>query len=67
MEEAFRAGGVLEKAPVKAPKDSSAPQVKREDLDLIVCATCDIFSVEELDEVDRFTSLRFLARKQKKC
>ncbi|PPQ99213.1 hypothetical protein CVT24_009232 [Panaeolus cyanescens] len=39
LEEAFRAGGLLERPPVKAPtkaKDPSAPTPKREDIDLIV-------------------------------
>jgi len=36
MEEAFRAGGLLEKVPTKTTKDPSAPAVKREDLDLII-------------------------------
>lgn len=37
MEEAYRAGGILEKPPTKATKDPSASTLKREDIDLIVC------------------------------
>ncbi|PPQ71752.1 hypothetical protein CVT26_007593 [Gymnopilus dilepis] len=40
MEEAFRAGGFLDKPPAKSPaastKDSNAPAPKREDIDVIV-------------------------------
>jgi len=36
MEEAFRAGGILDKAPPKAVKDASITSLKREDIDLIV-------------------------------
>ncbi|TFK72744.1 hypothetical protein BDN72DRAFT_762866 [Pluteus cervinus] len=36
LEEAFRVGGILEKAPVKPPKDPAAAHIKREDIDLIV-------------------------------
>jgi len=36
MEEAFRPGGILEKAPAKAAKDHLVPVPKREDVDLIV-------------------------------
>ncbi|KAF8237698.1 hypothetical protein L208DRAFT_1355988 [Tricholoma matsutake] len=36
MEEAYRAGGILEKPPTKATKDPSASTLKREDIDLIV-------------------------------
>ena len=36
MEEAFRPGGILEKAPPKAVKDPNAALAKREDVDLIV-------------------------------
>jgi len=40
MEEAFKAGGLLDKPPAKSPnslaKDPSAPPLKREDIDIIV-------------------------------
>jgi hypothetical protein len=36
MEEAYRAGGILEKTPTKAIKDPSTLALKREDVDLIV-------------------------------
>lgn len=36
MEEAYRAGGILEKTPTKAIKDPSILGLKREDVDLIV-------------------------------
>jgi len=36
MEEAFRAGGILEKVPTKALKDPAAAALKRDDIDLIV-------------------------------
>ncbi|KAF5387047.1 hypothetical protein D9615_001531 [Tricholomella constricta] len=36
MEEAFRAGGILEKAPTKAAKDPAVAALKREDIDLVV-------------------------------
>jgi len=37
LEDAFRVGGVLEKAPTKPPKDPTAAHIaKREDVDLIV-------------------------------
>lgn len=36
MEEAFRAGGLMDKAPSKPAKDSAAAALKREDIDLIV-------------------------------
>lgn len=36
MEDAFRTGGILEKGPVKPPKDALASAVKKEDIDLIV-------------------------------
>lgn len=38
MEEAFRAGGVLDKAPPKTIKDPAVAALKREDIDLIVRA-----------------------------
>ncbi|KAG5221016.1 Golgi apyrase [Salix suchowensis] len=43
MEEAFRPGGILEKPPTKPAKDSNAPQIKREDIDLIVRCTYVLF------------------------
>lgn len=36
MEEAFRAGGLMDKTPSKPAKDSAAAALKREDIDLIV-------------------------------
>lgn len=36
MEEAFRAGGLMDKAPSKPAKDAAAAALKREDIDLIV-------------------------------
>jgi hypothetical protein len=36
MEEAYQAGGILEKAPTKATKDPFVSALKREDIDLIV-------------------------------
>ncbi|KAG7446500.1 uncharacterized protein BT62DRAFT_919778 [Guyanagaster necrorhizus] len=36
MDEAFRPGGILEKGPVKPVKDSSAPAIKKDDIDIIV-------------------------------
>jgi hypothetical protein len=36
MEEAFRAGGFLDKAPSKPAKDPTVAALKREDIDLIV-------------------------------
>ncbi|RDB22257.1 hypothetical protein Hypma_010664 [Hypsizygus marmoreus] len=36
MDEAFRAGGILEKSPTKTPKDPAVTALKREDVDLIV-------------------------------
>ncbi|KAG6873788.1 hypothetical protein C0995_011013 [Termitomyces sp. Mi166 len=36
MEEAFRAGGLLDKAPAKATKDPAIAGLKREDVDLII-------------------------------
>ncbi|PFH51707.1 hypothetical protein AMATHDRAFT_58507 [Amanita thiersii Skay4041] len=36
LEEAFRPGGILEKAPPKAHKDPLPSSVKKEDVDLIV-------------------------------
>lgn len=36
MDEAFRAGGLLDKTPSKPAKDSAAAALKREDIDLIV-------------------------------
>ncbi|KAG6836880.1 hypothetical protein H0H93_001940 [Arthromyces matolae] len=38
MEEAFRAGGLLEKPPTKATKDPATSTLKRDDVDLIVRA-----------------------------
>jgi len=36
MEEAFRAGGLLDKTPAKAVKDPAIAALKREDIDLIL-------------------------------
>ncbi|KAF8077619.1 hypothetical protein FPV67DRAFT_3789 [Lyophyllum atratum] len=36
MEEAFRAGGILDKTPAKVAKDPAVAALKREDVDLIV-------------------------------
>ncbi|KAG5338803.1 hypothetical protein C0989_006187 [Termitomyces sp. Mn162] len=36
MEEAFRAGGLLDKAPTKAAKDPAIATLKRDDVDLII-------------------------------
>jgi hypothetical protein len=36
MDEAYRPGGILEKAATKPVKDSSLPALKREDIDIIV-------------------------------
>ncbi|KAJ3570231.1 hypothetical protein NP233_g4549 [Leucocoprinus birnbaumii] len=36
LEDAYRAGGILEKPPAKAPRDPSLASLKREDVDLVV-------------------------------
>ncbi|KAF9469402.1 hypothetical protein BDZ94DRAFT_1182231 [Collybia nuda] len=36
MEEAFRTGGLMDKAPPKSVKDPAVASLKREDIDLIV-------------------------------
>ncbi|GLB34613.1 hypothetical protein LshimejAT787_0201780 [Lyophyllum shimeji] len=36
MEEAFRAGGILDRAPTKPAKDPAVTALKREDVDLII-------------------------------
>ena len=45
MEEAYRAGGVLEKTPTKAIKDPSTLVLKREDIDLIVRIHLLVFTI----------------------
>jgi hypothetical protein len=36
VEDAYRPGGILEKAPPKAPRDPALSTLKREDVDLVV-------------------------------
>lgn len=50
MEEAFRPGGLLDKAPVKVPKDPATAVIKREDIDLIVGHFPFLVLVEVLSE-----------------
>jgi hypothetical protein len=45
MDEAYRPGGILEKAPTKPVKDPSAPALKREDIDIIVRCCFRVFLV----------------------
>lgn len=47
MEDAFRAGGLLEKAPTRLPKETN-PLAKKADVDLIVRAISPVFRTRHL-------------------